>query len=241
LNWALNLRTILRSASATGIPVDFHHMMREWQAILAFGVPALLGGCIVAFSDWASTVLLTRQPHGFTELAVVSAANQWKSAILFIPSSLGVALLPILSNLKSEAHTDKFRKLAQRAILGTAVLGLLVAFSIALSAKLILAAYGRGFLDGQIAFSIIVCASALIAVNNQSSKVLAGMDQMWLNTAFDTIWAVTYLLLALTFVPRFHSYGLAISLLMSVALQSMCQLYYLRTKGLRVLHVHNSY
>ncbi len=98
LSWLALHATTRRVAVSRGLPSRAHAWWREWRVLYRFSLPTFLGSAAVAPALWVSNALLVRQPSGYAELAVFSAADRWRLFVLFFPSTLSVVGAPLLDN-----------------------------------------------------------------------------------------------------------------------------------------------
>jgi len=101
------------------------------------------GGATATPAMWAASSILVNQPHGYAEMGIFSAANQWRNAVAFLPALLSQPLLSMLSNL-SVGDSGSFRKLLRANLLLSFGLSLLIAAPIVVCSSWILKAYGGG-------------------------------------------------------------------------------------------------
>ena len=101
-NWLLNHLALRKESRRYKVPFTLKKCSRELSVLWRFSLPAALSGALVGPVNWVCGVLLVNQPDGYGEMGVYSAANQWRIAILFIPSMLGQVILPLLANLNGE-------------------------------------------------------------------------------------------------------------------------------------------
>jgi O-antigen/teichoic acid export membrane protein len=181
----------------------------EARVLWEFSVPAFVAGLFVSPIDWTTNTLLVRQPHGFSEMGLLAAANQWRSAITFFPTTMGQPLLSHLSTLRSTGNTRRYFRLVYSAVGAAAALcGLLAAALILLESKLI-SLYGPSFANAVPVFRITVLAACLNATGSIAGQVVASAGRMWLGLGLNSVWAVTLLIGSFILIPRYGATGLA--------------------------------
>jgi O-antigen/teichoic acid export membrane protein len=97
---------------------------------------------IVNLASWACTVILVRQTAGVTEMALFTAADKWKTALMFLPGVLAQVTTPLIAH----THASGNRAVCGRILLtSSAVSGgvtALLALAMLLSAQFLMSAYG---------------------------------------------------------------------------------------------------
>lgn len=226
VNCGLNYLTLMPMLRDCGIPFPVRGALREQSMLWQFSMPATIGSLLVAPVSWYCNTLLTKLPNGYAEVALVSAANQWRTAILFLPATVGTAFLPILSNVVADRNWSAFRKTASYTIVFSLLAGGLVAAPLFFCADLILRGYGDSFIAGGLVLKLTVIAATIYAVNNQVGRVLASLGRMWMVALFDLVWAVVFLLAGVALIPTSSSKGFAVALVISGVVQCCAQAWY---------------
>lgn len=220
--WALNFIAVRREANKAGIIIQFRHAWDEWSVLLRFSLPALLSGILVAPAMWACNALLVNRPHGYEEMALFDAANQWRNAILFIPAILAQIALPMLS-----AHVNEKRQFNKILIVNiklNAFVSFLIAGIIALLSLFIMNSYGPGFAEGAEVLIILAFSAVLVAVNNIIGQAIASKGKMWAGFSLNLIWSVVLLISTSYFLKLdLGAKGMALGLLVSYSLHTITQ------------------
>ena len=130
-----------------GIPISVKGCLSEWRVLIGFSVPALIGGMLAGPVNWLTNTMLVNQPHGYSEMGILSAANQWYFAVLFLPGALVSNAIPVLAERTARGDRAGLRK----ALMLCLKVNLAVAVPVVLfgswGSRYILASYGSGFSD----------------------------------------------------------------------------------------------
>ncbi len=217
-----------RECATNGIRPSFSSGLVERRVLWSFSTPAFLSSALTAPTIWAASAMLVNQPAGYAEMGVFSVANQWRTAIAFMPGVLSQSALPLLSNLNGEGDTSRYRK-ALRWNLGlTAVAAAVVAIPVAFSAPLIMRLYGHDFLNGSLVLVLSAATAVLACVNGVVGTAILSTGSVWVGFAFNALWAGVFLATSYTFIPRNLAIGLAGSLLAAYIAHTIWQAIYLR-------------
>lgn len=230
LNALLQRLALQRIARAQGVPITYRETRREAGILWRFSIPAALSAWCLTPVTWICNTMLVRSAFGYADMGIFNAANQWRMAILFIPITVGQAIIPMLSNLRGVGDRAGYRKLNRLSFLVSGGVSLLVAVVVILLSPILLGGYGNGFIDGKLTFIILIASTVIIAVNNAVSRILISTGKMLLQLGFDALWGAASLVSALLLIPRYGAMGLALSVLIAAAVQGM---------GLGIFYIHH--
>ena len=213
--------TTLAIRKHTGPHFELASGARAWDEVgvlWSFAVPAALAGFLIAPVVWYSNVLLSRQPDGYSQLGVFSAAQSWQSAILFLPQALAPAMLAYLSHTFGEASRTRYSRLTLWSVLANGVIAAFGCLVVVLFAQPIMRMYGRGF-TGNNAVLIAIAISAIpMALCNVVGYVIASAGKMWWGFAVNLLWTIAFTISAVHFVPLYGATGLAVTYMVAYAL-----------------------
>lgn len=209
LNWILNHRALRQECSRTGIFYDFARCQREWRVLVEFSLPAFLASVVVGPALWVCNTLLVRQPNGYAQLGLYTAADRWRLLILFVPGSLFGMVLPVLSSLYGSADEMGFHRFFRTNLLLNLGLALVPAVAIATLALPIMSLYGRQFRAGWAILIVLALAAIPEAISTIYMVRLICADRMWWRLALDLQLVVVLLLLARWWIPRWGALGMA--------------------------------
>jgi O-antigen/teichoic acid export membrane protein len=172
--------------------------------------------------------MLVKQPGGYAEMGVFSAANQWRTAIAFVPGVLAQFALPLLSNLNGERHVSRYNKVFRWNLILTAAAATAVAVPVALGASQIMRLYGRGFQQGWLVLVLSAAIAAIACVNGVVGTAILSAGSVWAGLGFNMMWAAVLLAGCYRFIPTNLSVGLAGSMLAAYVAHTVWQAAYLR-------------
>jgi O-antigen/teichoic acid export membrane protein len=229
----ISQKAVVAATRKNGIVPSGSHFRSQVAIIRNFSVPAVIGGIMTGSAGWACTAVLVNMA-GYKEMGIFNSSNYWRQAILFLPATIGYSLLPVLSSINAKGDARGFKRVFLIGILLNMGLALMVGLPIAIFAKAIMRAYGRGFEDGARVLLVIALAGGVISVNNHLSRVAAALGRMWLSFRFDLCWSVASLGLSVLLIPRYGALGLALAALGAALIQFGYQITSLPSVGLRV-------
>ena len=210
INCLLNHIVLRKEAARAGVKLVRKDFLKEWSILHEFSLPAVLGSVMVGPANWICNAMLANQPRGYTEMGIFNAANQWRTAILFLPGVVGSVVLPILSNLQSPDDRTRYNKILWYNILLAGVVSFGGALIISLFASLIMKVYGRGFESGQPVVIWLCFSSVFSSISAVIGYSIASDGRMWWGVFLNFLWALVLVGTAWVFISK-GALGLALS------------------------------
>jgi O-antigen/teichoic acid export membrane protein len=218
-----------RESIHAGICVRFDKAWVEHRVLWSFSTPAFLSGAMVAPVTWICNAMLVNQPNGYAEMGVFNAANQWRTAISFLPSILSQPLLPILSNMHGAGKFREYFRLLWANVLWVFSLTAAAALVTILGSQWIVAAYGPDFARAKPVLILLVLATALGSTAGVIGQAIASCGRMWWGLVLNCMWALVLLASAVCLVQRYGALGLAGAILLSYLVLALAVTAYTRS------------
>jgi O-antigen/teichoic acid export membrane protein len=208
---SLGYSIALRQAAAEHqIPLASRRAFDEWRVLLGFSLPSLLAAASASLVNWLCRVVVVNEPDGYAQMGLFQAAAQWRTAILFLPATLGHAFLPVLSNMVGKRDEASYRKILRTSVTINATVAVVAACVVCVAAPLILRGYGRDFAGGQPVLVVLALASVLSATVGMVGQAIISAGEMWLGFALNGVWGGV-VLGATWLLRREGAYGFAIA------------------------------
>jgi O-antigen/teichoic acid export membrane protein len=178
-----------------------------------FSLPAILSSILVIPALWWCKTLMV-QHAGFDHMADYDVAEQWSTIILFIPSTLGGMLVPILSNILAEGTKKQYGKVVKINIMINVMVMSVIVLLICLLTSFILRCYGAEFTDKR-TFYLLMLSTIPNAVCAVLGHVIASKGQMWVGFLLNFVWAAWCIVFSILFIDKMNygSVGLAMAVL----------------------------
>jgi O-antigen/teichoic acid export membrane protein len=169
---------------------------------------------------WLLNQIVVAQPNGYKMLGIMSAADQWRSLILFVPAALGTVIMPVLANLKG-THQKTYKKTILLNYGGQIFIACCAAVPIVILSSFIAKLYGSSF-TGLTPIIAISCAVAIFqTLGNAAGNVIMTSTSIWPNFLLNVLWAVC-LIIPGYFLVRFYGVaGIALSYLIAHFIHSV--------------------
>jgi O-antigen/teichoic acid export membrane protein len=152
--------------------------------------------------------------------------------ILFVPTSMFVMVLPVLSNLHGEGDGAGFQKVFRANLRLNASLAFLAALLIAAFAAPIMAVYGKSFRGGRIVLVVLAFSAIAEVLNFILGLPLVAAHQMWSRFAFDLLLVAVLVGLAWVLIPKWGPLGLAAAYCFAYAATSLALFLFLQQGSL---------
>lgn len=171
----------------------------EIVVLWSFSLPAMMNSFIFSFVTWIATAILARHPNGPVEVGIFSAANQWFSLILFLPTILNQAIFPIVTERLNAGD----RILAWRLFYGNVIASMIsvtiAAVSIGLMSPWIMAFYGSDYALKWPILLIVLIAAWISGPQGPMGNFLNAHGYQWTNFSANACWGVSLIFVVLAF------------------------------------------
>lgn len=201
-----------------GLKRRFRGMLQEWRVLLGFSLPTILLLLLGFPVGWFTRTLLARIPNGYDHLAIINAASPWGTVIAFLITTIGTALVPVISDLVGKGNKLQALKLTHQMLKVNAFLVVPLSLMLCLFSPLILKIYGAGFETGVTAFCLVGISHGVATIYQPMWSYLVGSGYMWTNLYVVFFTAVLQVVLSWRLV-NMGSSGLALSDLLTTAVR----------------------
>jgi len=205
-----------------------------------FTLPAFMSGMLATPAGWFARTLLVNQSGGYSEMATVSAANQWMNLMTFVPYMMGSVLVPIFANLHANGRSGEFKRLLGYNLALNAGISAAIALPLVIFTPLILGFYGPSFRDGGPVFWVTLLCGVFIAVNNLLSRAMQSMGRAWVDLVANLIWAMAVVVGSWFLVNAFKGLGLVAAHAFAAIALSLWQWFIVRRMVTRAASVGDS-
>lgn len=204
-----------RVLRATGVTV---HSKGAWKSEIQmfwnFGLPAMIGGFLLQASLWAASVMLVNQPDGYSEMGYYNAANQWFSALMFLPAILAQSSVPLIMECLALKKFGEVQNIFKKSLLVNAcfVCGFVIVGS-AVSPWL-MNLYGPSFVNKWPTLVLLLLAAGAAAIQLPAAQMISTSGRMWFAQTIQAAFSAT-LLLTSTILVKWGSEGMALARLLA--------------------------
>ena len=210
VNLILNYVAINAETKRMGIPVRYNECLQEWGILWKFSLPAALAGAMVGPINWASNAMLVNQPKGYAEMGIFNAANQWFTALLFLPWVVGQTVLPMLSERLGEEDKESSGTVLGLSIKLNCLIVLPLVIGGCLASPFIMHLYGDGFKEKWLTLVVVLVTAGLLAVETPVGHIIAASGRMWVAFIMNMAWGLAFLTITSTIIDQ-GALGLAVA------------------------------
>jgi len=212
LRWLIFHRALAIACANNAVSFIYRGIWGERDIILKFALPAALSGIIATPALWLVYTFLVRQPDGYAQMGLFSAATSLKTAILFLPqlvNSVGMSLINAQKGLGNQAN---YKKVFWLNMAMTAGIVILAALTVAVCGDWIMRLFGKDFVAGHTVLLILALATIPEALALAAYQIVQSKGKMWLSfTAVVLPREFTSILAAYLLIPGHGAVGLASS------------------------------
>lgn len=159
--------------------LDMRAAFAHANVIFAFSIPSGLLSVAQGGAAWLGNYVLSREPAGFTDLAIINTGVQWRLPVLMVMGSLASAILPMLgASIGKDKHGEVQRLQRYNMVVNLGLATLFCAVVIAAS-PVILALYGESFRGNSYLFGLIVVALIPTVYCTVHQQLLVARGTMW--------------------------------------------------------------
>ena len=191
--WWLSQVALRRECAKAGVLISYRGTRRDLPILWKFSLPAFLSAVMVAPVLWLANAFLANQPGGYGELGLFNAANQWRMALMFLPSVLLRVALPLMASSVDTGGADDFRKallLTQSLTVAIVVpAGALLMFL----ADPIMGLYGSEFVHGAPVLIGVVSSIMISSIGGGTGAAIEARGKMWRGLVLNLSWGAVLL------------------------------------------------
>lgn len=228
--WLTHGWVLRREFKRNNIRVAFGQWKEERKFIWQFSLPALLTSLVFPPGMWLCSVWLMRTAGGASQMALFGAADRWHTVILFVPSALFGAVMPMLCATLGEGDHEGFRRVLHLNAAVCLLLAGLPAGLFALAAPMAMRVFGSSYVAGADVLRLLCLAAVAEVVNGVMGQVIA-LKSMWVRLALDVLLVSCLLLGSYVLIPRWHAFGLAAAYVFAFVMVAAGLLLYARRSG----------
>jgi len=181
LRWWIFSLALHNESVIQGIAVSYKYVWQEREIILKFALPAALSGVSSMLALWAANTFLVRQAAGFSHMGLYSAANSFRSMILFLPLLVNNVGMSLLNSQKGAQDEVRYKKVFWFNLVAIGSIAVFGAAAVSLSGSWILRIFGKDFVDGYKVLLILVLSTIPESLAIAAAQVIQSREKMWLS------------------------------------------------------------
>jgi O-antigen/teichoic acid export membrane protein len=186
----------------------------EKKAITNFALPATITGYYTLPMIWLASSFLVRQPNGYGEMALYSAANNLRILVMFVPSVINSVGLSVLNNEKANGDPLRYDKVFKSNVAYISLVSFVGVLVMAVCGRPMLHVFGKDFVGGYQTLSMLLCAAFLEGVCIALYQYVQSQAKIWHSLFAINMPREGFFVIAAYFLVQSHgAYGLAMAYL----------------------------
>jgi O-antigen/teichoic acid export membrane protein len=202
-----------------GLTLDFSRPWSEAKVLAKYSLPLLLHDLLCVPTIWACNAILARQPAGFAALGSYTAAMQFRTAAILLPTNMQTVIWPILSEFHGRQKTDQFNRLFMETMRSIWSVSLLITIALTMFQRQLMALFGKGFSEDYVVFGLCLSCTPTILASSFSGLALQVLDKTWSALYANVAYSAASIALTYILAPVYGSAGMAIAFVSSTAIQ----------------------
>ena|SRR5271165_1422482 len=212
------------------VPVEYSGP-HDWGLLWRFTIPAVISGIMVPPVLWMCNALLVNTPGGYAAMGLFSAGSQWQAVLMFVPSLMMQAVLPIMSAAHVDGNTTAdFQRTLGMAQSAMVTMAFPLATILMFGSGLIMGFYGRGFQNGDSVLIGVVASGLIQCIGAATGPAIQASGMMWTALLINGTWGITYLFFVYLTVARLGANSLAFGAALSYLILTLWGFLYLKQK-----------
>ena len=217
---AIHNRWLRLESRVQDIKPQYHGSLSQEKAIIfKFALPAALAGYYSMPMVWLANTFLVRQPDGYGEMALYTAANNLRILVLFLPNVMNSVGLSVLNNEKAKGDMTHYNRVFWTNVLYIFLVSLFGVLFMGIFGRSILELFGKDFGAGYYILWFLLVASLFEGLSIGLFQYVQSRAKIWLSLFGINIPRETFLVVATYFLVQSYSgNGLAAAYLGSTIL-----------------------
>ena len=181
LQFTLLALALWKECKVQGIQVQFGGMSQERDVLLKFVLPAGLSGFTTMPAFWLAGTFLVRQPGGYSQMAIYSAAFSLMTAVVFLPNIVNNVGMSLINHFKGTGDEVGFRQAFWTNFgltMGIVAVGATV---VGVAGPQLLRIFGKNFNDGYPVLLTLLATTIPQGAATALYQVIQSHAKMWLS------------------------------------------------------------
>jgi O-antigen/teichoic acid export membrane protein len=183
LRWGVYSIVLYRETAKQGITIQRRKGLRERVILRRFMLPAALAGISSMPAIWLGNAFLVRQPNGFAEMAIYSAALNFRMIVLFFPSLFNSVSVSLINSHKGQKNNALYKSAYLLNLRLTAVVSVVGATLMWLLGEWALGIFGADFSGEHVRVMILLMSVSVVfeAIGVAVYQLIQSHEKMWVS------------------------------------------------------------
>ena len=170
------------------IKINYLKSWKEKDVIWKLSFPSMLSSIMVGPVVWVANVIIINTTGGYGQLGLFNAADQWRTALTFLPAVIGGVLLPMVS-----ANVNKENRALETVnVLASWIIVIMIALPLISFPEIIAFFYGHDYSSTVFlqSLAIMMFVSCIISYKDGIGRKLVAKNLMWWGFLSNLVWGV---------------------------------------------------
>lgn len=200
------------------INIEYLNSWNEKKILWDLSFPTMLSNIMVGPLIWIANIIIINTYDGYGQLGLFSAADQWKTALTFLPFVIGGVLLPMISSKENKNN----HSLETVNVLASWVIVIIIALPLISFPEIIAIFYGQEYFSTIFlqTLSLMMLVSCILSYKDGIGRELVAKNLMWWGFLSNLLWGVLFIG-SVVILKDMGSLGLAISYVISYGVNTV--------------------
>ena len=217
INLILYKKTINNLIKRFKIHVNYLKSWKEKEVIWKLSFPTMLSNVMVGPVIWIANLIIINTQGGYGQLGLFNAADQWRTALAFLPGVVGNVLLPMVSE-----YNEKNENLERFNVIISWIIVVLIALPLISFPEIISFLYSTGYNSTIFiqVLALMLFVGCITAYREGITRKLVVKNLMWWGFLDNIIWAII-LIGSVILLKNLGALGLSLSYIIAYALNTL--------------------
>jgi O-antigen/teichoic acid export membrane protein len=179
LQFVLLVTALRKECALQKIRIQYAGLARERSIFLKFVLPGALSGLTTMPALWLASAFLVRQPNGYSQLAIYSAAFSLMTVVMFLPNMANGVSASLINHKKGAGEEAGYRHAFWLNLTVTVVIVTLGAGVFAVFGQSLLCLFGKDFSGAYPVLLILLLASVVQGFVLAVYQIIQSQARMW--------------------------------------------------------------
>jgi len=211
----------------------YGNLKQYFRKLLSLTLPVFLSGLVMIPVLPVLTTLLTRL-RGFTEVGFFNVAYSLTQIILFVPTAVGMAFIPLATKLAAEDR-NRLNDFLLKTIYGVMIIVMILSFLLSFFSNTIINLFfSAKFIPSQNILLLLSAATFLSSFGYLVGYYLLAINKMWFALLMNLIWCIIIVTPAFFLIKFLGLVGLGLDYLIAYSFLTTIFVIYLKN-GLKIV------
>jgi len=239
--WCIYRSALGYECRKNSIIVTYNNAWSERKIIYRFALPAAISGLTSMPALWLANAFLVQQKDGFSQMGLYSAANIFRTMVVFLPVLINNVGMSLLNNQQGIGNISNYRKIFWANFGVTVITVLSGALFFTLSGPWLLNMFGKSFAEGFPVLMILMVSTIPESISVATFQIIQSHEMMWLSFfAVSLPRDLLIVILSYFLIPTYGAAGLASSYATSWVLASVIIMIIVARRGITLKSNYNN-